>query len=379
MNNLDYSFKIESDFISSYVICEYIWLDKDYNIRSKTKNITIKSILSTDKLTCLEYEELQLLYKNPKEFILKCCSHNIFPIWNFDGSSTGQNIDTNTEIIIKPCNHYKHPSSNYDFIILCDCSNPCLPDFFYFRRNAEKMFEKYQHHHYWFGLEQEYFIMDTSTDKPIGLNSIHSNIKQGPFYCGNDGRYNHGRIIAEKHNRKCLDIGINMSGINAEVAIGQWEYQIGPSGPMKTCDDLIVSRFILNRLAEEYGCYISFEPKILDNWNGSGCHINISSNIMRNKTQQSYETILQAIKNLELNHSKTIENYGLNNQLRMTGIHETSSYDKFTFGIGTRDTSVRIGNDTFKNKHGYFEDRRPGSNINPYLALHALMRDIHEI
>ena len=60
--------------------------------------------------------------------------------------------------------------------------------------------------------------------------------------------------------------------------------------------------------------------------------------------------------------------YGKDNQKRMTGRHETASFDKFTWGVGSRYTSIRIGYDTFNNKKGYFEDRRPASNIDPYLV-----------
>ena len=377
---IDHFSKIENDTLSSYVICEYIWLDRDYNVRSKTRNIKIRSLLDKEKTSCLEFEELQLMYENIKEFILKCCSPNIFPSWNFDGSSTGQSIDNNTEVILNPCNHYKHPFPNYDFIILCDIVNPEFPEFFEYRRQAVQLFEKYKNENYWFGLEQEYFIMDSNSLTPIGYDNLIKNnpsIQQGEFYCGNNGRLNHGRLIAEKHNRACLDIGIMVSGINAEVAVGQWEYQIGPCSPLKSCDDLIVSRFILQRIAEEFGHYISFEPKIMGDWNGSGCHINISSYKMRSKTKGAYEAILKAINNLSNNHTETIKYYGSNNRLRMTGEHETSSFEKFTYGVGTRNTSVRIGNETFDNKYGYFEDRRPGSNINPYLALYALIRDMN--
>ena len=63
-----------------------------------------------------------------------------------------------------------------------------------------------------------------------------------------------------------------------------------------------------------------------------------------------------------------MEVYGSDNNLRMTGNHETASYDKFSSGIANRGASVRIGNINYDNKKGYFEDRRPSSNCDPYLV-----------
>ena len=64
--------------------------------------------------------------------------------------------------------------------------------------------------------------------------------------------------------------------------------------------------------------------------------------------------------------------YGKDNHLRMTGTCETSSYDKFSYGIGSRTSSIRIPTTTFYSKFGYFEDRRPSSNMDPYLVTSKL-------
>ena len=60
--------------------------------------------------------------------------------------------------------------------------------------------------------------------------------------------------------------------------------------------------------------------------------------------------------------------YGEGNEQRMTGAHETANYSTFTHGIANRGASVRIGNETYNNKKGYFEDRRPSSNCDPYIV-----------
>ena len=70
--------------------------------------------------------------------------------------------------------------------------------------------------------------------------------------------------------------------------------------------------------------------------------------------------------------------YGANNDRRMTGAHETASYDKFTHGKANRGASVRIGNDTYDEKKGYFEDRRPGANMNPYQVTSMLLKTTME-
>jgi len=64
--------------------------------------------------------------------------------------------------------------------------------------------------------------------------------------------------------------------------------------------------------------------------------------------------------------------YGENNFLRLTGKHETSSINDFSFGIGNRGTSCRINTLTSNNKKGYYEDRRPAANVDPYVASAAL-------
>ncbi len=41
--------------------------------------------------------------------------------------------------------------------------------------------------------------------------------------------------------------GLNISGINSEVLPGQWEYQIGPVGPLQLGDEVHLSRWLLHR------------------------------------------------------------------------------------------------------------------------------------
>ena len=322
-------------------ICEYIWIGGNGEIRSKTKVIP-----KFDRAAGL-------------------------PDWNFDGSSTGQApSDGNTEVILSPIGVYNDPlRSIYDrdnkcILVLCDTydnNNNPLPT--NHRYSSLKIFNEILDEKCWFGLEQEYFIRFHNTD------FICENT--GEHYCGVSKNYIERKIV-EEHLRCCIEAGLNISGINAEVATGQWEFQIGPSESVSAADELIIARYLLQRIAEKHGATIDYSPKISDSANGSGCHINFSTEKMR--TEGGFNEILQCMDKLANKHAQHIAVYGEDNHNRLTGLHETSSMDKFTWGIGTRNTSVRIPNATSNNGCGYFEDRRPAANIDPYLATSIIAK-----
>lgn len=338
-------------------IFEYIWLDGNGGIRSKTK----------------------VIQRNQFEDIKKV------PDWNFDGSSTGQiqtndetehtninaniNANINTEVILKPCCIFKDPlreNKKYEsFLVLCDTydisGNPHITNH---RYNANKIFSTKSDEIPWFGLEQEYFI-SRHTNRVISANFCNST----EHYCGtihNDIE----RQIVESHLEKCIETGLQISGINAEVANCQWEFQVGPCVGIDAADHLIIARYLLERIAERFNADIVYEPKPNINANGSGCHINFSTKSMREPG--GLAIIESCMEKLEKNHEKHISVYGKDNHRRLTGIHETSDINKFTYGIGTRNTSVRIPNQTVIDNCGYFEDRRPASNIDPYQATSVL-------
>ena len=294
-------------------------------------------------------------------------------VWNYDGSSTEQADTKNSEIILRPVRIFKNPLYNFDnkisFIVLCETyhqnGDPAACNH---RKSACDIFDKNIDLDPWFGMEQEYFIINPNTDLPIGYKE---NKKQGQFYCSVGTENSFGRTIAEEHFRSCIDCAINISGINAEVAPGQWEFQIGICEGIESGDHLMVARYLLIKIAEKHSMKISFEPKpIKGKWNGSGCHANFSTINMRDGTKKhnGLYYINQAIKLLSAKHDKHMAVYGSGNKERMTGECETSSFNKFTSGVADRSASVRIGNQTYKNKCGYFEDRRPSSNCDPYLV-----------
>ncbi len=341
--------------MNEITVCEYIWLDGRGNLRSKTR-------------------------------VLRNIAKNLsaLPVWNYDGSSTEQaNGDGNTEVLLTPvfmCDDPLRPNINA-VLVLCETScetskesdgceatfketscerdeeTSCGMNFRQQWTTASCMV-----HEPWFGIEQEYTICFSGERHPI----TNAN---GQHYCGISIDIRE-RSIAEEHFLACLDAGLTISGINAEVATRQWEFQIGPACGVEAADQTYIARFLLERIAEKYDAWISYFPKLSPDANGQGCHINFSTKQMRNAG--GMEVILSCMEKLEKKHKEHIQVYGENNHLRLTGKHETSSMDVFTFGNGTRNTSVRIPIQTVKDGCGYFEDRRPAANVELYQATYAI-------
>jgi glutamine synthetase len=335
------------------IICEYVWLGGNSELRSKTRVIDINCIVQN----------------NIKDNL------SIIPHWNYDGSSTEQAFGSNSEIVLKPCALYKCPirRNDYSYLVLCDTydteNNPLINNH---RINANKIFDKYPTQEPWYGIEQEFFMIDNDTNSFLEIQNLD---QLGLHYCG-VGLNAKSRLIIEAHLDACLYSGLHISGINAEVALGQWEYQIGPVEGIHAGDELWISRYIIQRIAEAHNVTIDFEPKpVKGAVNGSGCHTNFSTKSMR--SENGLDVINSALTKLEPKHKEHMAIYGNNNKERMTGECETSSYDKFSVGIGSRGSSIRIPTDTLKNKCGYFEDRRPGSNMDPYLVTGKIMETIN--
>ena len=340
---------------------EYIWLDKEGIPRSKIRT----------------HEGSQ-----PS---VGTFSVNILNKWNFDASSTDQHeMSNDTEVVLKPVRVYKSPLDVDTFLVLCELdleydqrspkleTGQPLPNF-NTRYWASKVAEHYAKLYPWFGCEQEYMIIDPKTNMPY-LWEEHGMEQQGNYYCS--VRYPQCQMneMAREHLQICAQAGIKICGINAEVAPSQWEFQVGPGDLLRVADDLVMARYLLFRLSTKYKVGVTFHPKpVKGDLNGSGCHINFSTEQMRHHKKDCMTEIMKAVSGLEHDHPRILKFYGENNSERLTGKHETSSMDKFTHGVGTRHTSVRIPNQVFSQKYGYIEDRRPASNIDPYLALGKLL------
>ena len=309
---------------------EYIWIDADGNLRSKCRTLSIECI-------------------------------NNLPRWNFDGSSTGQlSDDKNSEIILIPIALYLNPLEENSYLTLCECYTDKMPALGNNRNPAQKIFDKCNFDDIWFGIEQEYVMM--KNNKILGWPDDGEPAPQGPYYCKAAGLM--GRNIVEEHYKACITAHINIYGTNAEVMPGQWEYQLGPTSGMKAADELWISRFLLERIAEKYEIHINYDPKPKHgDWNGSGCHTNFSTVKMR--TVNGYYK--ECITNLKEFHGTDMLYYGNGNEKRLSGMHETSSFEYFSSGVGDRSCSIRIPTDTYNNGVGYLEDRRPSSSMDPYI------------
>ncbi|CAL8111133.1 unnamed protein product [Orchesella dallaii] len=300
------------------------------------------------------------------------------PSWNYDGSSTYQAEGSNSDTYLSPVAIYKDPFlQGNNRLVLCDTykhnKNPAGTNH---RASCLDAMTKVKDQIPWFGMEQEYTILDRDMH-PFGWPKNGCPEPQGPYYCGVGATKVFARDVVESHYRACLYAGLNICGTNAEVMPAQWEYQIGPSEGISMGDELWISRYILHRVAEEYGVVISLDPKpIPGDWNGAGCHVNFSTKAMRD--ENGIVEIEKAIERLSHHHMRHIKAYdpkeGKDNERRLTGKHETSSISDFSAGVANRGSSIRIPRSVADERKGYFEDRRPSSNCDPYRVTDVMVR-----
>lgn len=337
------------------IIAEYIWIDgTGINLRSKSRTLP-------GKIT--DVSEL--------------------PEWNYDGSSTEQAPTEDSEITIKPVAMFPDPFRGGDnILVLCSTyrwadeeKTQLRPADTNFRHFSEPIFEAAADQHPWFGIEQEYTLFECTnafTKWPLGWPEGGFPPAQGPYYCSVGATTCYGRSIMDFHYRACLAAKVNISGTNGEVMPGQWEFQIGPCEGIEIGDHIWMARYLLGRVTEDFNVGLSFEPKPLaGDWNGAGCHTNFSTQAMRE--EGGIKAIYEAIDKLEKVHTEHLEVYGADNDKRLTGKHETCDMNTFRSGVGDRGASVRVPTGTNIDKKGYFEDRRPASNIDPYVVSSMLV------
>lgn len=330
----------------------YVWIDgTGENLRSKTRT-------------------LNFIPKKPSEL----------PIWNFDGSSTGQAEGSNSDVYLHPVAIYRDPFRiGNNKLVLCETYKyNKKPTETNNRWHCKEAMDKAESQHPWFGMEQEYTLLDIDTH-PLGWPKNGYPGPQGPYHCAVGAGKVYGRDIIEAHYKACLYTGIEISGTNAETMPAQWEYQIGPCEGVVMGDDLWMSRYLLHHVAEDFGVIASLDPKpILGDWNGAGLHCNFSTEAMRE--ENGLAEIEKGITKLSTQHIQHLRHYapheGKDNEKRLIGTHETSRMYKFTSGVADRGVSIRIPRMVEQEKKGYFEDRRPASNADPYKVTEVLVKTI---
>src|SRR6202167_2117939 len=330
---------------------EYIWLDGYEpvpNIRGKT---LVKEFASEPTL-----EQL--------------------PNWGFDGSSTQQAEGHNSDCVLKPVASYKDTTRINGVLVLCEVLHADLTPH---PTNARATI--LDDAETWFGFEQEYFLYKDGL--PLGFpKEGFPKEGQGRYYCGVG--YNHmgsiAREIVEKHLDLCIDAGVNHEGINAEVAKGQWEFQIFGKGSKKAADEMWIARYLMLRLTEKYGVDIEFHCKPLGDtdWNGSGMHCNFSTTFLRETGGKDYfEALMKAFAEHREEH---IAVYGPDNHMRLTGKHETAAIGDFTYGVADRGASLRVPHSFVNNGYrGYLEDRRPNSQGDPYQIASRVLKTVASV
>jgi len=333
----------------SYQKLEYIWLDgykPTQSLRSKTKIVSDFSGSVEDA-----------------------------PMWSFDGSSTEQAEGNSSDCLLKPVAVFPDPARKNGWLVMTEVLDA---DGSSHESNARATIDD-EDDDFWFGFEQEYFLWNPETERPLGFPKEGFPKPQGPYYCSVGAKNAFGREIVEEHLDLCLEAGINVEGINAEVATGQWEFQIFAKGAKEAGDQMWVARYLLERTAEQYGIAINWHPKPLGDtdWNGSGMHANFSNSTLRTAgSQEVYERICESFRPVVKEH---IDIYGADNDQRLTGKHETQSINEFSYGVSDRGASIRIPIATVENGwKGWLEDRRPASNGDPYKIASRIIKTVKE-
>ncbi|XP_022816747.1 glutamine synthetase 2 cytoplasmic-like isoform X2 [Spodoptera litura] len=266
------------------------------------------------------------------------------PIWYFDGGNTDQAKDENSDTYIFPQVIYHDP----------------------FRRGSNILV-----------LTDTYSFNYQPTDgRPLGWPPGGFPAPPGPYYCAIGANKIVARELMEAFYRCCLYAGVQINGVYPGSTPSQWNFQVGPSPGIKSADDLWMARYILARLAEEYGTVANFEPQPITDWPGNGTFVYFSSKDMRE--DDGILVIERAIDKMARRHGAHINEYDANNGgdnvRRLNGKNGMPHVRDFTAGVANRSCSVRIPRHVSEDKKGYFEDRRPAANADPYRIITILLK-----
>lgn len=283
-------------------------------------------------------------------------------MWSFDGSSTQQAVGGSSDCLLKPVFICPDPAHENGFLVMCEV---LAADGSAHPSNGRALIND-DDDDFWFGFEQEYTLVDTTTNLPLGFPMNGYPGPQGPYYCSVGAGRAFGREMVDRHMDMCIEAGLNFEGINGEVMAGQWEYQIMCKSATEAGDQIWVARYMLERLGEQYDVKVEYHPKpVKGDWNGSGMHANFSNEVLRTcGNKETFEKICQAFEPRVKEHMAV---YGAYNEQRLTGLHETQSMDKFSYGVSDRGASIRIPILAVQRGwKGWLEDRRPNSAADPY-------------
>ena len=328
---------------------EYVWLDGNEplpKLRSKTRYMDFSDPISDETI-------------------------NTLSDWNFDGGSTNQGSLENSDRRLRSIRPYEDPFHEDGMLVLCEVDyHSGVPHETNSRTHLSSLVD--DHPGILVGFEQEFTLINPADQEPLGL--LLSPSAQGQYYCGAGCMNIIGRFLLDELEEACIAAGIELDGVNAEVMPGQWEFQTKPQDPCKAADDLWVIRYILERLSETKPVIVSYDPKPHEDFNGAGCHTNLSTHLTRNEFGDAqFNSVMSA---LEEDHDEYLHVCGEGYERRMTGDCETPKHDEFTWGIGDRGASVRIPERVSRACAGYFEDRRPCANVDPYKVLHSLISSV---
>jgi len=343
------------------LIAEYIWIDggtPTRALRSKTRVCSSERIMAGALNGSLLAAD--------------------FPRWGADGSSTGQAVGENSDIVLKPVRVARDPFRTGGYLVLCETftgSGKVHPS------NARARLRSVllagaDKEDAMFGFEQEYTLCKPD-GTPLGFPDSGYPAPQGPYYCGVGAGQIFGRDIYEQFLSNCVAAGLPITGANFEVMPGQAEVQVAAK-TLEACDGIWFARWILQRTAEPHNVRVSLDAKpAKGDWNGAGMHTNFSTARMR--ASGGYDAIVAAADELGRFVDDHLAVYGEGYEQRLTGAHETCRFDEYRWGVADRTASVRIPRDVFEQKRGYLEDRRPNANACSYEVAARILRTVCSI
>lgn len=349
--------------MNKFSFAEYIWLDGSTPTRQTRSKMRFLKLDSNPKISD-------------------------FPEWGFDGSSTEQATGDDSDCILHPVSFIKDPiRKENNYLVMCEVfTGEGKTHISNSRAQLREVLDAgAAKHDPWIGFEQEYTLF--KKNEVLGWPEHGSpQHPQGPYYCGVGADKVAGRELVERHAQACVDAGLMFYGVNAEVMLGQWEFQMGyrgyddePKDVLTISDHLWYARWLLERIGEDLNISVSLDQKpVKGDWNGAGMHTNFSTNATRDK-KNGMKNIEHAIELLSKKHKEHVKVYGHNLGERLTGLHETCDIHTFKHGVADRGSSIRIPQNVNAAGYGYFEDRRPGANTDPYLVAARLCATVCEV